>query len=215
MRCSGNSPASATCSSVGDLWTLRTVGTAVGLGDSAVQTAVGLGVGLPVSPADGLPVSPPVELPDGEPDPQAERLRLQRLVALATEPVSTVTHDAVFGDIEIRGHALDDLLEEACAWVVLRGRSANIYPPGENAEMLVGLTPIEAARALYIRWMQSGIPPELFDEGSWIVADDGLIAGPWAWMPPEYDDFDVWLCDMHMYGGPEQIQRQRAAAGLA
>jgi hypothetical protein len=32
-------------------------------------------------------------------------------------------------------------------------------------------------------------------------------------MPPEYDDFDTWLSDN--VGGAEQIQRQRAAAGLA
>jgi hypothetical protein len=144
-----------------------------------------------------------------------ERQRLHRLVALATEPVPTVTHDAALGDIEIRGWPLDDLVLQACAWTVLRGRSQNVYPPGESAEMLVALSPVEAARALYLRWAQSGRPPELLNDEAWFFADDGLIASPASWMPPEYDDYDTWLCDMMQQTGAEQIHRMRRAAGLA
>ena len=174
-------------------------------------------MGRPVAPAEGLPDGLPERLPNEPPRTEAERRadldRLQRLVALATEPVPTVTHDAVLGDIEIRGWPLYELLEQACASTVLIGHSQNVYPPGENAEMFVGLTPIEAARALHVRWQQSGRPPELLDEYAWLFADDGLIASPLSWMPPEYDDFDTWLCDN--VGGPEQIHRMRQAAGLA
>jgi hypothetical protein len=98
---------------------------------------------------------------------------------------------------------------------VLKGRSQNVYPPGESAEMLVALSPVEGARALYLRWAQSGRPPELLDEEAWLFADDGLIASPGSWMPPEYDDYEMWLCEMHMFSGPDQILRQRRAAGLA
>jgi hypothetical protein len=140
--------------------------------------------------------------------------RLHRLVAFATEPVPTVTHDAVLGDIEIRGWPLDDFLAQACAWTVLKGRSQNVYPPvgSEAADMLVALTPVESARALYLKSQQSGRPPELLNEEAWLFADDGLIAGPWAWMPPEYDDPEVWLCDQRF--GAEQIRRQREAVGI-
>jgi hypothetical protein len=137
------------------------------------------------------------------------------LVALATEPVPTVTHDAVLGDIEIRGWPLDSLLQEACAWTVLNGHSTNIYPPGDSADMLVALTPIEAARALHVMWQQTGRPPELLKEEAWFFADDGLIASPLRWMAAEYLDFDSWLCDMHLHFGAEQIRRQRQRAGLA
>lgn len=220
---------------VGDLWMLRLVGTADGLRDFPVATAVGtadgLAVGLPVAlavgPPVGLGVAPavgaadrlPERVPNEPPRNEAERRadldRLHRLVAFATEPVATVTHDAVLGNIEIRAWPLDELLEEACAWTVLQGRSQNVYPPvgGETAEMLVALTPVESARALYLRWQQSGRPPELLNERAWLVADDGLIAGPWAWMPPEYTDWGVWLCERTF--GAEQIRRQREGAGLA
>ncbi len=208
---------------VGDLWTLRTVGTADGLRDfpvpTADATAVGLGVGLPVPPADGLPVGqaygPEDALPAGAPpgwrDQVASRQRLYRLVALATEPVPTVTHDRVLGDIEIRGVPLDPPLEEACSWVVLRGIRTNVYPIGRT-EMLVGLSPIEAARALHVRWRQSGVPPVMLDDEAWFFADDGLIASPFDWKPVDVDE-EEWLCGMEPVH--EHIRRQRAEAGLA
>jgi hypothetical protein len=126
--------------------------------------------------------------------------------------VASVEHDAALGDVTIRGVPLDDALLQACAWVVLRGRSANVCPVGETNEMLVGLAPIEAARALFVRWQQSGVPPELLNDEAWLFADDGLIASPDCWRP-ENVDADIWLCEMEPID--QQIRRQRAAAGLA
>jgi len=200
---------------IGDLWTLRVVGTADGLGDSAVPTAdaaaVGLPLGLPVASGVETGESRPVGAPVGWADRAAERQRLHRLVALATEPVPTVTHDAVLGDIEVRGVPLDLPLEQACAWVTLRGHRTNVYPVGETSEMLVGVTPVEAARALFLRWLQSGVPPELLNEEAWFFADDGLIESPVCWKPEGVDD-EVWLCEMEPLD--KQVRRQRAAAGL-
>jgi hypothetical protein len=199
---------------VGDLWTLRTVGTADLPLDSAVHaavptgvlTAVGLPVGQGVGLADGLPVGPAL----GEPDPQSELQRLHRLVRLADAPIPTVTHDQALGDIAIRAAPLDVMLVDGCGLVVLRGRSANVYPPCGAPRMLVGLQPAEGARALYLRWSQSGQPPNLPRPSAWITVEDGFVATPGAWRPAGapmgwMDPEDVRV----------RVARQRAAAGLA
>jgi hypothetical protein len=76
--------------------------------------------------------------------------------------------------------------------------------------MLVGLSPAESARALYLRWSQSGQPPDLARSAAWIRIPEGLVAsscfwrpagGPRSWVDPE----DVRV----------RVQRQRANAGLA
>ena len=137
-------------------------------------------------------------------------MRLQRLVQQATDPVSTVTHDAAFGNIAIRTAALDGVLVEACAYGVLFGRSANVYLPCGAPQMLVGLQPAEAARALYLRWQQSGQPPELSRPGAWIVVPDGIVATPGFWRPRGAPA---------SYVDPEDVRarvvRQRTAAGIA
>lgn len=212
---------------VGDLWMLRTVGTAVGLGNSAVQTAVPTAVELPVAPAiglaDGLPIGPADGLPDGLPERlpnepprteaerRADRNRLHRLVQLASEPVDTVTHDQALGDIAIRGEFLDYCLAEAAVYVVLAGHAMNVYLPGADARMIVALKPIEAARALYVRWQQSGASPELPHYEGWLFAADGAIADPCCWLP-EYREPGIYF-DLEPID--EQIRRQRAEAGLA
>lgn len=200
---------------VGDLWMIRRISAAFPV-DTADRTADptavglldGLGVGLPVGQADGLPVGPPLE----EADRERERQRLHRLVQLATEPVPTVTHDAALGDIAIRGFWMNEALAQACAYVVLLGRSHNVYLQVYE-DMLVALTPIEAARALHIRWMQSGRPPELLNDRAWLFGDDGLIGDPQCWIPIGYD-VEEWLVTQ-MEDVPAQLRRQREAAGLA
>src|SRR5580692_5965710 len=146
---------------VGEYWMIRRYQGSSADG-SAVPTAIGLpdpfAVGLPSGQGDGLPVHPPVQRPDGQADRQTDRLRLARLVHQASDPVEAVTHDAAFGDIAIRGAALDGVLVEACAIVVLLGRSANVYPPCGAPHMIVGLSPGEASRAPFLRWSQSGQP---------------------------------------------------------
>lgn len=136
-------------------------------------------------------------------------MRLARLVQQAIEPLESVSHDIALGDIRIRTFPLDGALAEASGLIVLSGRTANIYLPC-GAPMLVGLTPAEAARALFLRWQQSGQPPELPRAGAWIVIADGLVAcsvywrpagAPASWVDPE----DVRT----------RIQRQRVSAGLA
>ncbi|MGO9833552.1 MAG: hypothetical protein ACLP1X_04990 [Polyangiaceae bacterium] len=202
----------------GDIRTLRTVGTADGLGDSAVRTAVGsavgpavgLSVGLTVGPTDGLPVAPPLGLPFAGPDPLVERQRLHRLVALAVDPVPTVTHDVALGDLALRGEPVGAVLIEACGIVVLLGRSVNVYPPCGAPRTIVGLTPIESARVLHVRWLQLGQPPDLARPSAWITIEDGIIASSGFWRPAGapaswVDQEDVGV----------RIQRQRAGAGLA
>ncbi len=192
---------------IADIWTLRAVGTADRVGDSAVQTADAGAVGVPNGPPLGVPVGPLL----GEPDPMAERERLRRLVQLADAPVATVVHDRVLGDLAIeRGpiaFVLDGCLAEGCAYVVLLGATRNVYLPGEEMEMLVGLTPVEAARALHLRWAQSGQPPELLNVQAWIFLDDGIALT--GWRPADADEnwFDPEPLD-------ERVHRQRELAGL-
>ena len=203
---------------VGDLWTLRMVGNADGLGDSAVRTADASAVGLPLQLPNGPPVGLPLQPPNGPPlgppfavpDPLVERQRLHRLVALATEPVPTVTHDRVLGDLAIRAVAVDAALVEACALTVLRGRSANIYLPCGAPQMIVGLSPAEGARALYLRWSQSGQPPELPREGAWIRVPDGVVASSSYWRPAGAPESWVDPEDVRV-----RVQRLRVSAGLA
>jgi hypothetical protein len=123
--------------------------------------------------------------------------------------VQTVTHDAALGDIAVRAIPLDTVLVEACASVVLLGRSVNIYPPCGATHMLVGLSPAESSRALFLRWSQSDQPPDLPRLSAWITVEDGIVAtsgywrpagAPTGWMDPE----DVRV----------RVARQRVAAGL-
>ena len=118
--------------------------------------------------------------------------------------------EQAFGDIRIRSIALDGALVEACAIVVLLGNGANIYPPCGAPHMLVGLSSAEAARALFLRWSQSGQPPELARPAAWIVTPDGIVATPGCWRPAGapvgwIDQEDVRA----------RVQRQRVAVGLA
>jgi hypothetical protein len=198
---------------VADFWALRRFSTvspdgtavpsAVGTADrSADPSAVGLGEGLP----DGLPVATRL----GEPDEQAERARLHRLVRLAVDPVPTVTHDAVLGDLALRGEPVGDVITEACAIVVLLGRNANVYPPCGAPRAIVGLTPIESARVLHVRWLQSGRPPDLARPSAWITVEDGIVASPGYWRPTGAPQSWMEQEDIRV-----RLQRQRAAAGLA
>ena len=188
---------------IGDLWMTR------GFPQSpAFGTAVGTAVGLGVTQGDGLPVGPLL----GEPDRAAELQRLHRLVQLATDPVATVTHDAALGDVAIDGRLVDDgsmcegvsVIADGLAYVVLAGKTMNIYPM--LGAMLCGVRPAEAGRALYIRWMQSGRPPTLPHEEFWITLDDGVAA---ALQVPEelWEECDQWM--------DVRVRQQREAAGLA
>ena len=116
-----------------------------------------------------------------------------------------VTHDAVYGNVRVRGHFIDDCLAEACAFAVLRGRSLNVYPPLGNA--LVGLSPIEGGRVLHVRWRQSGAVPALPSRG-WILLDDGIASAPGSWRPAGANL--QWPEEPFL----ERIARQRAEAGL-
>jgi hypothetical protein len=135
---------------------------------------------------------------------------LIHLVELATEPVPTVTHDAAFGNLAVRSIAFDDVLAEACGLVVLSGRNANVYPPCSAPCMLVALSPAEAARALFLKWHQSGQPPELPRRSAWIVAPDGFVASSFSWRPADAPAGWVDPEDVRA-----RIQRQRVNAGLA
>jgi len=199
----------------GDLWLLRGFSRSLADG-SAVQSATAPAFGLPMqspmgpptgSPV-GLPTQPPTGSPIGPPDEQLERQRLQQLVGLADEPVPSVSHDGVYGDVRIRGHFVDDCLAEACAFAVLRGRALNVYP--QTGPMLVALTPIEGGRTLYVRWRQSGIPLEPPYRGGtrWIFLEDGVAAAPGAWRPAGAGR--QWVEEPCL----ERIARQRAEAGL-
>jgi|HubBroStandDraft_2_1064218.scaffolds.fasta_scaffold01740_6 hypothetical protein len=209
-------------SRIGDLWTVsvfdgRSAGIQAVHGESNGYPSA---VGYPVPPPpngygtpNGYPTQhfagPATGLQDRQATGQAERERLARLIGQATEPVPTVTHDAAFGDLAIRGVAVDAALGEACAIVVLSGLRKNVYPPC-GAPMLVGLAPAEGARALYLRWVQSGSPPELPRPGAWVVIPDGVVATPGYWKP---------LGAPVGWVDPEDVRtrigRQRAAAGLA
>jgi hypothetical protein len=124
--------------------------------------------------------------------------------------VGSVTHDAAIGDIRIRSIALDGALVEACALIVLSGKSANVYPPCGALHMLVGLSPAEAARALFLSWSQSGQSPELARPGAWIRVPDGAVACPGFWRPAGAPSGWVDPEDVRA-----RVQRQRSAAGLA
>jgi hypothetical protein len=95
-----------------------------------------------------------------------------------------VTHDAALGNLSLRDEAVGPALIEACAIVVLLGRNANVYPPCGTPRMIVSLTPIESARAIHLRWRQSGQSPELARPGAWITIPDGVVATPGYWRPP-------------------------------
>jgi len=210
-------------SRIGSLWTVsvldgRSAGgqTTNGYFDSR-DVAGGYPVGPPPNgygTPGGYPAHPfagqSSGLVNGQAAEHAERQRLIRLVELATEPVPTVTHDAAFGNLAVRGIAFDDALAEACGLVVLSGRNANVYPPCSAPYMLVALSPAEAARALFVRWHQSGQPPELPRRSAWIRIPDGFVATPGAWRP--VGALASWV-------DPEdvrvRVQRQRHAAGLA
>jgi hypothetical protein len=140
----------------------------------------------------------------------AERARLVGLVEMAIDPVESVTSDLVLGNIAIRGIALDAAIIEACAIVVLSGRNANVYPPCGAPRMIVGLSPGEAGRALYLRWSQSGHPPELARSSAWITVEDGIVATSGHWRPAGVPIGWVDPEDIRV-----RVQRQRVAAGLA
>jgi hypothetical protein len=76
--------------------------------------------------------------------------------------------------------------------------------------MIVGLSPAEGARALFLRWHQSGQQPDLARPSAWITAADGIVAMPGAWRPA--DASASWI-------DPEDVRarvwRLRASAGLA
>ena len=185
---------------VGDLWTIRRI--------SGRYSEP-----LPVSPSVGHQENLSERLREGLSDhqgdrlseEQAERHRLGHLVSLADSPVDGVTHDVALGNLRIRGTRVDACISEACAFAVLRGRSLNVYP--FYGEMLTALQPAEAARALFIRWRQSGRPPELPGRG-WFLLDDGVATAPSAWRPQgagrEWREEPI----------VQRIARQRAAAGL-
>ncbi|MGH3304005.1 MAG: hypothetical protein ACRDOK_20480 [Streptosporangiaceae bacterium] len=189
---------------VGDLWMPRGFGAG-----SAGQPASQATRLLADEQLGFLPGGPQAVSPDSSPPRQADRLRLQRLATLADTPVASVEHDVALGNVMIRGEPMTTCLADACAFVLLRGRSANVYLPC-GAQMLVGLTPVEAARVLYLRWQQSGAPPDLPHEDAWIVIDDGIIACPNAWRPASADE--SWIEPEEL---GRRVQRQRVAAGLA
>ena len=157
-----------------------------------------------------LPGEPAVSSPGATPGQSAERTRLIRLVELAVEPVESITCDSALGDLRIRSIAVDAALVEACAIVVLSGHQANVYPPCGAPQMIVGLSPAEAARALFLRWQQSGQPPELPRVGAWIRIPDGIVASSGFWRPAGAPAGWVDPEDVRA-----RVQRQRAAAGLA
>jgi hypothetical protein len=122
--------------------------------------------------------------------------------------VETVTHDAVLGDLCIRSEPVNDCLAEACALTVMGGRSTNVYLPC-NSEMIVGLRPAEAARALYLRWQRTGVPPVLPNGMAWFFLDDGFAAYGWR---PVSIPFERWCAIDEPVD--VRVRRQRKAAGL-
>jgi hypothetical protein len=196
---------------VGDLWTLRAIGSAERVDESAISTADGSALGQRMELPDGLQV----RASDEAADPQARQLRLEQLVRLADEPVPGVTSDRALGDVAIRGRLVDDggtceglcIIADALAFIVLAGVTMNVYPP--IGPMLYAVRPIEAARALHVRWARSGQPPSVPHDGWWFRLHDGIAAV----LDPAEED--TW-------GDPEfepqievRLRRQREAAGLA
>lgn len=206
----------------GDLWTIRPFSVPGSAAPSANgfadPSAAGLPDGLHYAPLNGstnglpngLAHHPPNGLAHGAPDDQSERQRLARLVQQAVDAHPSVTHDVAFGDIKVRGATLDEAIADACAIIVLSGRSANVYPPCGAPAMLVGLQPAEGARALYVRWQQSGAPPELPRLCAWITTEDGIVATSGFWRPAGAPASWVDPEDVRV-----RIARQRAGAGLA
>ena len=199
---------------VGELWMIRQFSgsrpadhSANGFAD---PTASGLPNGLPNGLSNHLSSHLPAHRPDEPRNSQADLQRLHRLVQQATEPVPTVTHDAAFGNLAVRSIALDAALAEACALVVLSGRNANVYPPCGAPLMVVGLSPAEAARAIFLRWHQSGQPPDLARPGAWITVPDGIVAMPGSWRPSGAPAGWVDPEDVRV-----RVGRLRATAGLA
>jgi hypothetical protein len=191
---------------LGELWLIHQLS-----GNGSVDpSANGLPNAAPNELANGSPNHSPLHRSDESQGSQADRLRLHRLVQQAGEPVTSVTHDAVFGDLRIRSIAVDAALVEACAIVVLSGHQANVYPPCSAPSMLVGLSPAEAARVLLLRWNQSGQAPELPRAGAWIRVPDGIIACPGFWRPAGAPASWVDPEDVRA-----RVQRLRALAGLA
>lgn len=210
-------------SRIGDLWTASIFDgrTAGGPAAHGVMDGYLLADGSTVEPlsngyasTNGYPAQRFTGQPGGQVNgrftEQAERQRLIRLVHQATEPVASVTHDVAFGNLAVRSIAVDDALAEACAFVVLSGRNMNVYPPCGAPHMIVGLSPAEGARGLFLRWQQSGAPPELPRSGAWIRIPDGIVATPGAWRPAGAPAGWVDPEDVRV-----RIMRQRAAVGLA
>jgi hypothetical protein len=202
---------------IGSLWMIRrldgatsaTLGATNGHANGyplALESPAASPVGLLTGPANGQLT----QQVNGQTKEQADRLRLAWLVQQATEPVGTVTHDVAFGNLAVRGMAVDAVLAEACAIVVLAGRSANVYLPCGAPYMLVGLSPAEGARALFLRWQQSSQPPELPRSGAWITIEDGIVATPGYWRPLGASPGWVEPEDVRV-----RVARQRRAAGLA
>jgi hypothetical protein len=190
---------------IADFWAIRRFA-AVSVDGSAVPSAVGSAVPSAVELPNELPDHLLLQQPGGEPD----RLRLARLVQRANEPVQGVVSDVALGNIEVHGAPLDAAITEACALVVLLGRSANIYPPCGAPRMIVGLQPAQGARALFLRWSQSGQMPDIPREGAWITTEDGAVASPTYWRPAGAPA--SWI---EPEGLLERVARQRAAAKLA
>lgn len=133
---------------------------------------------------------------DGSEDEQ----RLQRLVALARKPVEGVEHDAALGDLRVHGHPVGPHLANVLAVVVLDGSTANLYPPDPDDDMICGVTPSQAAHALFVRWQQSGVPPKQPDPVGLVFLDDGIAASNQA------EDWDTTMA--------ERMDMQRRGAGL-
>jgi hypothetical protein len=194
---------------IGDLWMIRRV--SAGFSEGSAAGPVDHLIDRPVDHLTARPVDHLLNgSANGSTEGQADRLRLRELVGLADRPVLSVSHDAVYGNLSIRGMSVDSCIAEACAFAVLQGRSINVYPP--DGPMLVGLQPVEAARVLRLRWQQSGQPPELPYRGgsAWIIGDDGIIAARGCWKPagagPQWQ--------VHEEPIENRIARQRAEAGL-
>jgi hypothetical protein len=201
----------------GEMWFLRSFSgstvSAPWVGSRVVPTVQPMSGPLVGPPAVPLVQSPtgPLVIPSAESsDELLARQRLAELVGLADNPVVGVEHDAVYGSLSIRGMRVDACILEACTFAVLQGRSINVYPPAGS--MLVALLPIEGARALHVRWKQSGVPPQLPHRGgsAWITLDDGVVAARGCWRPlgasPQWQTLEEPLGN--------RIARQRAEAGL-
>jgi hypothetical protein len=195
---------------VGDLWTIRSLSANGSANPSGTGSSDLSAVGLANGSASHLLFQQGGALPERLATEPVEQQRLVRLVGQATEPVGTVSHDAAFGNLAVRAVAVDVAIVEACAFVVLLGRNTNVYPPCGAPGMIVGLSPAEGARVLFLRWQQSGAPPDPPRPGAWIRVPDGIVACPGFWRPAGAPAGWVDPEDVRV-----RIGRQRAAAGLA